>query len=65
MSDILKGPGERFWVIKMVDRKADPKVTFAAEKERVVDILRMEKASALYDSMLAEMRTKAKIADPK
>ncbi len=65
VSDIIKGPGERFWVIKMVDRKVDPKVTFAAEKERVVDILRMEKASALYDSMLAEMKTKAKIAYPK
>jgi len=61
VSDIIKGPGERFWVIKLVNKVVDPKITFAAEKEKIVEVLKNQKADALYDSMLSEMRKKSKI----
>lgn len=65
VSDIIKGPGERFWVIKLVGKTADPKITFATEKERIVEFLKARKADELQASMLARMRSKSKIAFPK
>ncbi len=61
-SDIIKGPGERFWLIKLVDKSVDPKITFATEKDRIVDVLKSQKADALYGTMLDEFRKKSKIA---
>ncbi len=65
VSDIIRGPGERFWVIKLVGKAADPKITFATEKERIVEFLKTRKAEELHASMLARMRSKSKIAFPK
>lgn len=61
VSDIIKGPGERFWVIKLVNKAVDPKITFATEKERIVEALKNQKAGELYDSMLNETRKKSKV----
>ena len=65
VSDIIKGPNERFWVIKLVDRTADPGITFATEKENIVENLRKQKADELSETMLSQMRTKSKIIFPK
>ena len=32
VSDIIKGPNERFWVIKLIDKTVDPNITFAYGK---------------------------------
>lgn len=61
MSDIIKGANNRFWVIKLVNKMVDPKITFATEKERIVEALYKQKTDELYENMLNEMRTKAKI----
>jgi parvulin-like peptidyl-prolyl isomerase len=61
VSDIIKGPGERFWVIKLVDKKVDPAITFAAEKEKIVEALKRQKAEALHESLLGEIKAKSKI----
>ena len=65
VSDIIKGPNERFWVIKLVDKKVDPNITFATEKEKIVEVLQKQKADELYDTMLGQMRAKSKIIFPK
>jgi parvulin-like peptidyl-prolyl isomerase len=65
VSDIIKGPGERFWLIKLIDKTVDPGVTFAAEKERIVEILRKQKTDELSETMLGQMKTKSKIVYPK
>jgi len=65
VSDIIKGVNDRFWVIKLVNTTVDPKITFATEKETIVEMLKLQKADALYNSMLAEMQEKAKIVYPK
>jgi len=64
VSDVIKGPNDRFWVIKLINKTVDPKITFAAEKERIVEILQKQKTDELYENMLNEMRTKAKILYP-
>ena len=61
VSDIIKGPNDRFWVIKLVNKIVDPQITFATEKERIVELLRKQKADEVYENMLSEMRGKAKI----
>jgi parvulin-like peptidyl-prolyl isomerase len=65
VSDIIKGPNERFWVIKLIDRTVDPGITFATEKEKIVEILRKQKTDELSETMLSQMRTKSKIVFPK
>jgi parvulin-like peptidyl-prolyl isomerase len=61
VSDIIQGPNERFWVIKLVDKMADPNITFATEQSKIVEVLQKQKADELYDAMLTQMRTKSKI----
>ena len=61
VSEIIKGPNERFWVIKLVDKMVDPNITFDTEKGKIVEVLRKQKADELYETMLSQMRTKSKI----
>jgi len=65
VSEVIPGPKDRFWVIKLVNKTVDPKITFATEKEKIVEILNKQKADVLYNSMLGEMKEKAKIVYPK
>jgi len=64
-SEIIRGPNERFWLIKLVDASVDPKITFATEKERIVEILRKRKTDELSETMLSQMRKKSDITFPK
>ena len=64
-SEILRGPNEAFWLIKLVDASVDPKITFATEKERIVEILRKKKTDELSETMLSQMRKKSTITFPK
>jgi hypothetical protein len=61
VSDIIMGPGERFWVIKLVGKTVDPNITFATEKAKIVEVLQKQKADELYGSMLDQMKAKSKI----
>ncbi len=65
VSNIIKGPNERFWVIKLIDRTVDPNITFATEKEKIVEILRKQKTDELSEAMLSQMRNKSNIVFPK
>ena len=65
VSDIIKGPNDRFWVIKLVNKTIDHKITFATERERITELLRKQKSDKLYDDMLGQMRAKSEIVSPK
>jgi peptidyl-prolyl cis-trans isomerase C len=64
-SEIIKGPNDRFWVLKLVDKTVDPKITFDAEKGKIIEVLRKQKADELNETMLSQMRAKSKIVFPK
>jgi len=64
VSDIIKGPNERFWVIKLIDKMVDPNITFDTEKGKMVEVLQKQKADELHETMLSQMRTKSKITFP-
>lgn len=61
VSEIIEGPNERFWVIKLVDKTVDPKITYDTEKGKIVEVLQKQKADELSENMLSQMRTKSKI----
>lgn len=65
VSDVIQGPRDRYWVIKLVKKTVDPRITFATEKGRIVEILQKQKADALHSAMLAELKEKARIVYPK
>ena len=64
-SDIIKGPNDRFWVIKLVDKSIDPNITFDTEKLKIVEVLRKQKADELDEKTLSQMRANSKIIYPK
>jgi len=61
ISDIITGAGDRYWVIKLVDKVVDPQITFATEKVKIVEVLKKKKTDELYENMLSQARAKAKI----
>ncbi len=61
VSDVIQGPNERFWIVKLVGKTVDPAITFDTEKERIGALLRERKAAALYEQSLADMKAKATI----
>ncbi len=65
VSELIQGPRDRSWVIKLVKKTVDPRITLATEKEKIAEIVKKQKADTLYDRMLAEMKDKAKIVYPK
>jgi peptidyl-prolyl cis-trans isomerase C len=60
-SEIIKGPNERFWVLKLVDKSMDPKITFETEKGKILEELRKRKADELNEAMQTRMRAKSRI----
>lgn len=64
VSDILKGPNEQLWVIKLVDQAVDPKITFETEKGKIVEVLQRRKADELHDATLGQLQSKSKIVYP-
>jgi PPIC-type PPIASE domain len=61
VSDVIQGPNDRFWVVKLAGKTVDPGISFETEKDRIVEQLRERKAGELYERTLAEMKQKAKV----
>jgi parvulin-like peptidyl-prolyl isomerase len=61
VSEVIHGEAGRSWIVKLASKRVDPAITFETEKDRIVDALRQEKVTELYDASLAEARAKAKI----
>lgn len=61
VSDVIEGEGGRTWIIKVVDRKIDPAVTFDTERARLVAFLTKQKRDRLYDELLVRAREDAEV----
>jgi peptidyl-prolyl cis-trans isomerase C len=59
-SDVI-ADGERHWIVRVAGKRVDPAITFAAEKERIVELLRREKAATLHDRLLSEMAASSSV----
>ena len=60
-SDIIRGPNNRFWIIKLIDTRENTEVTFEQIKPMIIDVLKNEKARQLREEIIRELRDKARI----
>ncbi|MDZ4344006.1 MAG: peptidyl-prolyl cis-trans isomerase [Candidatus Binatia bacterium] len=60
-SDIIRGPNDRFWIIKLIDRRENPAVSFEESKPSIMKMLRAEKMQRLREDISRDVREKARI----
>lgn len=60
-SGLIADEGDRFWIVKLVDRKPNPAITFEASEPPIAASLRARKFEARREEVLKELRAKAKI----
>ena len=61
MSGILRGPSERFWLIKLVETKEDTALTFESAREGILQDMRAMKVSHVREGLEKELRAAAKV----
>lgn len=61
VSDVIAGPGGRFWLIKLIARREDPEATLDRLAPVIVEILKEEKAEALRVATETELREAAHV----
>lgn len=63
-SGVLRGPGGRFWLIKLLDRRTKPGVTFEEVKPLIVEDLKRSHLEQLTQQAEQELRKSARIIEP-
>ncbi len=61
MSGILRGPNERFWLVKLLDVKEDEGLTFASVKDAILTDMKAGKVQKSREMLERELRAGAKI----
>jgi hypothetical protein len=61
VSGILVGPNDRFWIVKLVERREDAAATFETLRMPITDFLRQSKIEARRAQAEKEIRDRAKI----
>jgi parvulin-like peptidyl-prolyl isomerase len=60
-SGIIQGPNNRFWIIKLIDRRENPAVSFENSKASISKRLRADKLQRLREEIGRELQQKAHI----
>lgn len=63
-SEVIRGPNQRFWIVKVVARRENPEITFESEKQRILESLREERIARFRAEIDAELRKNAQIVYP-
>jgi peptidyl-prolyl cis-trans isomerase C len=61
VSGVIEGPRSRYWIVKLIDRRASATPTFDQMKGRIEQILKRDKTEVLTKQLEQELRAKAKI----
>ena len=61
VSGVIRGPNNRFWIIKLIDRRRNPDITFESTKPVIVEVLKSEKIEELRKKTERDLRAKASI----
>lgn len=61
LSGVIAGPGERYWLVKVIERRDDDKLTFDSAKPQILDYLRTSRIDAARAALEKDLRAKAKI----
>jgi len=60
-SGIIRGANNRFWIIKLIDRRENSAVSFEDSKPSIMKMLRAEKMQRLREGISRDIREKARI----
>lgn len=60
-SGVIRGPKNRFWIIRLIDRRTSPDVTFESTRATIVDTLKGQRIAARRDEENRALRGKAQI----
>lgn len=60
-SGVIEGPKSRHWIVKLVDRRENPEITFDTAKPMIVETLRAERLETLRAEAERELRSKARV----
>jgi len=60
-SGIIRGPNNRFWIIKLKDKREDTTVSFESAKPMIIEMMQAEKAQQLRETTIRDLRNTAKI----
>lgn len=60
-SDIIRGPNDRFWIIKLVDKRENTHLTFEQFKPKITEILKNDKFQKLHEKTIRDLKDSANI----
>lgn len=64
VSDVISGPNNRFWIIKLIDRRENPDITFENIRPTIIEVLKNAKIESLHEQINRDLRAKASIVYP-
>ena len=61
VSGVIRGPNHRFWIIKLIDTREDPHMTFESVKPILIGHLKNSKIEGLHEATYRDLRASANI----
>lgn len=61
VTDVLPGPGNRFWIVKLINNRTDAAVTAETARPIIVEVLTGEKLAVQRDAADKTLREKAAV----
>jgi parvulin-like peptidyl-prolyl isomerase len=61
VSGIIRGPGKRFWIIKLIDKRENRDVTFESLRPAIVEVLKSERMEQLREKVERDLRNNSRI----
>ena len=61
VSGIIRGPNHRFWIIKLIDKREAPYITFESVKPIIVQHLKNSRIEELHETAYRDLRASANI----
>lgn len=61
VSGVVKGPGSRFWLLKVKTRQEDTAGTFETYRQQITSTLKRDRLESNHDDLLNGLRAKARI----
>ena len=61
VSDVIRGPNNRFWIIKLIDKRENPEMTFENIKPTIMEVLKNAKIEKLRKQVEEDLRANANI----
>ncbi len=61
VSRVIRGPKNRFWIIKLIDKRQNPDITFESINPTIIQVLKSAKIEELREKTHRDLRAKASI----